>query len=1065
MALWDTPSRHIVENLSDDERNAFLESFGQDWERLIRKRLLWTQLETKQTEFRNLAPTGGNDAQAGRVFLDTFLTNLHAKSDSIPDAARFARVLRDRVRSIPFSEIWLDTTSLLLIDLKRSAPNPISTSIDWNILADLGSDLISRLAELTEKLLWNEFNKQRTPAELARYHFTTEQKRKESSNSSYTRFVGAMKDGGVTRLTDEYPVLADFLETLLVNWTESANELISRLWCDIDEIRSVFSIPKSLAVVGIKLSQGDHHLGLRTVAIIEFGSENTDQLRRIVYRPRSVALEKKYNEVIRQYVDIPGTTPLPTIEVLDRITHGYTAYCNRQVLADEERATFYFQSGRLLAVLFILGCSDCHFENLIATRNGLCLIDPETLFEARPKDHVGEASHFVLPPSDTRKLIDESVLRTGLVPYWIFEGERSRAIDISALGVDVPNGEAQEVLSWLFVNTDGMVPGYLSNPVTIPNSLPYTFGQTNLLNKYVEDLCTGFRAQLYQIAMNRDQWTGPSGIASQFEGLNKRVVHRATRVYESLRRGMFEPSRMKSRTLLSAHLEKLARAYLLADHKPDNFCLLYSEISQMQCLDIPFFSSSIGALDIVVPGRTDNLEGYFDDDGLRSCVRRINSIDGDFIDFQVSLVKGAIQSRGLSLNSAAFGTSRERLERARNPSHISDRRHPLTELERKSAGLAIADDLVKASMLGPDGQREWIGIDIARDLEKFSFGTIGASLYSGSLGVALFLASAEGKYHSIASDVVVSIVRLFLNTSSEQLERWLREQPSGLLGVGGVLVALHELRSLLPGLCEEIEGAQGRIIDLLCDQEASSRSAVDVLGGYSGLIGPLLSSGSQRALKLAGQLGNILVSQQNEDGSWSYFGGSSPLTGFSHGAAGVSSALGALSVRTESDFFRASALKGLSFEREKYNESERNWPDLRFSTEGKSFFCGWCNGAPGIALSRLILKRVGFRDSGLDEEIESALWTTAHDVCFMDHVCCGRFGRSVILREFGAFQEAEELERRVILHSSGLEPKYALAASSEGMVAVPGLFNGLSGIGMALLAPTRLIRIMSAGLI
>jgi lantibiotic modifying enzyme len=69
------------------------------------------------------------------------------------------------------------------------------------------------------------------------------------------------------------------------------------------------------------------------------------------------------------------------------------------------------------------------------------------------------------------------------------------------------------------------------------------------------------------------------------------------------------------------------------------------------------------------------------------------------------------------------------------------------------------------------------------------------------------------------------------------------------------------------------------------------------------------------------------------------------------------------------------------YERALFDETHRNWPDLRESSilkvatsgaEGPAFLQAWCHGAPGIGLSRLAMSRQ-VDDSFIRAEISAAL--------------------------------------------------------------------------------------------
>lgn len=100
----------------------------------------------------------------------------------------------------------------------------------------------------------------------------------------------------------------------------------------------------------------------------------------------------------------------------------------------------------------------------------------------------------------------------------------------------------------------------------------------------------------------------------------------------------------------------------------------------------------------------------------------------------------------------------------------------------------------------------------------------------------------------------------------------------------------------------------------------------------------------------------------------------------------------------------------------------------------------------------------------MKKEIQVGLEQSARSQCQLDDVCCGRFGRSTILRASGWIGEAVELEERALVLDGADKLRYSLGAEVDGIVGMPGLFNGLSGIGLSLSSPGVMVDLMSAGL-
>jgi lantibiotic modifying enzyme len=196
-----------------------------------------------------------------------------------------------------------------------------------------------------------------------------------------------------------------------------------------------------------------------------------------------------------------------------------------------------------------------------------------------------------------------------------------------------------------------------------------------------------------------------------------------------------------------------------------------------------------------------------------------------------------------------------------------------------------------------------------------------------------------------------------------------------------------------------------------------------------------------------------------------------PLTGFSHGVAGISWALLELAALTGETRFRTAALEGINYERSLFSAESGNWPDLRLNLQPKSdapqtspFTVAWCHGAPGIGLARLLCRR-HLDDPFLQTEIEVALSTTLTRGFGSNHsLCHGDLGNLELLLEAAAAfpdliwtTKAQQIAAG-ILHS--IEQNGWLCGNPLA-VESPGLMTGIAGIGYGLLRCADPLRVPS----
>jgi lantibiotic modifying enzyme len=271
---------------------------------------------------------------------------------------------------------------------------------------------------------------------------------------------------------------------------------------------------------------------------------------------------------------------------------------------------------------------------------------------------------------------------------------------------------------------------------------------------------------------------------------------------------------------------------------------------------------------------------------------------------------------------------------------------------------------------------------------------LGAELYSGTSGVALFLArlsvaTGERLYAQVAAAAVEQAL-----SRADSLQPGSRSGLyAGALGVAwaGVHVAA-EIDS--PRTVEACD----RLLRTL-HVETLDREGLDVTSGSAGAICALLDladrSGHDPALAAllhadALRHGERLLATARRDArgiSWPGPGQSQGLCGLSHGAAGFAWALQALYRATGHLPFRAAAEEALRYERSWFDPVEQNWPDLRSLDDDPtvaaalpvgggprrpSFMSAWCHGAPGIAMARLASSGLGSDEICLAEAAAAA---------------------------------------------------------------------------------------------
>jgi len=394
-----------------------------------------------------------------------------------------------------------------------------------------------------------------------------------------------------------------------------------------------------------------------------------------------------------------------------------------------------------------------------------------------------------------------------------------------------------------------------------------------------------------------------------------------------------------------------------------------------------------------------------------------------------------------------------------------------------AASCAVGDRLAETALRGA-GDVSWIGLNLVRQTQWILV-PLGLDLYDGVPGIALFLAylgsiSGRERYIALARAALATVRRRIDPVNRKKGFR----QIGGFVGWGGLLYTLAHLGVLWdePALLAEAHALVEELPKRIGQDED-----LDIISGAAGCIAGLLCvqscKPSSRLLEIARQCGeHLLASARPMPGGLGWrpsFASHAPLTGFSHGVAGISWALMELAAQTGDERFRTAASGGIAYERSLFSEGVGNWPDLRvhdtnprhLPTETPQFSVAWCHGAPGIGLARLLCRRLQ-NDPQLDGEIETALRTTmASGFGYNQCLCHGDLGNLDLLLEAARVWPDSSWGKEANRLAAGIHN----AISRDGWlcgnplaVESPGLMTGLAGIGYQLLRCAEPARLPSA---
>ena len=952
--------------------------------------------------------------------------------------------LRDNDKPIPYVHaVW----PIVKHELRRVQ---VEVGDHCNVEQSAWNDMGCALARQLSNVLRSSLNEQR-------------------AGTAYRTYCHHFVASGLVPFLSEFPVAGRAIATICEYWRHNASLLVRRIEGDRSVLAREFGVEPTSPLSRVEWGLSDPHRGGTSVAILTFGADAP----RVVYKPKDLGLEQEY-ETFRRTVmtafDRDGINPLDTDAVRDgrrtEITHvfavgdqyGYSLLVEHVPCDPERLPEFYRNAGRLMAMLHLLGASDCHFENLIAHREHLVLIDAETLFEVRPRTDVEQVRDH-LPEG-----MDDWILNVGMLPAPHAFAAGQDAVDISALGVESATGAADtEIRTWLAVNSDDVERGTVLDVMPQRHSLPVPVGVPNPLTMHADDLIEGF-GEMYRWFMKPEHRADLTRALRRFAGLRKRVVLRGTSVYAILQNRASSPRSLRSCLARGFELDRLSRSSLVHEQRTAMWDVFHAEIDAMERWDVPYFDIVLGDTNLVETHVS--IAGLIDRDGIAEAVDRLSRMSQQDLAWQSSLIGAAVS---LSDGPSPASTSHE---------------PPVVEAAE------ILTALRKTSLTDRVGAPTWLVLGVASRSGQMSLELAAPDLYGGQAGIAATL-FAQASVSDTADD------RTFAERAMQPLITMLgddgmrfrtqRDRGLGVAGYGGVLRLLWMLgnEGWFPPAADLLAAAVDHI-----DRDLIARdSSLDVIGGVAGSLGVVASFANRydTGKDLTAAMAGRLMQAQDAGGGWTLSGvgagrAGSPLTGLGHGASGMGLALLEAGVALEDEAMVAAGARALAYEDSVFDTDEGNWPDFRQPGDEQSFMLGWCAGAPGIGLARMRALEL------LPEHPDVLLWRRALELSAeataslelrpRDHVCCGNSGRAIALGLMGRSMQRPEwvatandlvvsIQARAVQDFGfSLGPGGIARAGYKTPHLMPSFMQGLAGIAFASLvgpSSTALVPLLVGG--
>lgn len=778
----------------------------------------------------------------------------------------------------------------------------------------------------------------------------------EQSKMGYSEFHAWLgSDEGRKTVTDRFPEMDRLLRLAAERRLTHATEALRHAHEDRRVLEEAFGIDGR--VVSLVPGLGDPHRAGKTVCFMAWEGGET-----LVYKPQEQSCAQVLEDLC-SLTDAKATFFGPVLpRTLVRPDHLWQERIEHtDINPDLGPAEYYRRFGRTAALLSMIGATDLHHENVIATAEGPVVIDIEALVSL-PSSGAPEGA------ASLAREVESSVLNTMLFPVR-FKGA-NLDVDLSAIGCVRPSSSRRlQTFQIVDAGSDQIKFEQISTVIEHGANVATIAGEHVDPRLYVEEVVAGFTEARERLNTHR---THIVRIIEQAEDCSVRHVVRPTYIYAKFLEASLHPAYLASRDDRVALLAKLPRRYRGVPMEASD-AMQREETDALADLDVPFFDVE------------------FDSRRLRSEGWRPVGADAQVSETPRSAALTAVQAffgrpsgRDGAYIRFALASSVDDVWEDRRPSRHRDGRCDNSSRPRLSDAPRWHESIRELVVEGNE-EPSWLTLKL--DGDGLRLGSVDVILHEGG-GLMLYLVEAE--HHDRLFGTGIDIGRAYSAATLEALPAFTTPQDySPFTGA---------LSSIITGLELRGRGASSARVPQLDtagggrDHEAESLMLedFDYLNGYGGYLANVTVYGELADLTRIGPSPGALLRRlmDLEQRSGEHQG---PL-GLAHGRLGRMTALSGVLPLDSPDGRTREYLNDFASAYLRHR-----WTDSALSeTTANS---GWCKGYAGVAFALVkLLQAVGCsRQSILDAigpEVERiASPDFSEDISF----CHGMAGRLAIL--------------------------------------------------------------------
>ena len=754
----------------------------------------------------------------------------------------------------------------------------------------------------------------------------------------------------------------------------------------------------------ISLFEGDLHAGNCVSSVLFLNGT------KLYYKPRGAANEKFIMSIISALDKMGLSIQIGIPAFIDRENYSWHFQVKPCDMKNSDSINeYYYNLGKIQALLYLLGAQDIIPDNLIVIGNCPYIIDCESVVSKKFKH---------LDSTKISAYLQSSVLETGILPDWMFNGANDRS----------------QISSVLFEFDDSN----FHLPKKEGKSYPITAETLQDLEKGFTDACNFMRAHKLDLL---------SYIYSyDFNFMRSRVLLHPTVIYSYILTEMVTPPYLHGSKNIEELIEPIIRkeSYGLL-----SIPLIHSVASQIEKGDIPYYFMYLNKNSLYTLPNDIVVDDWIpvESKGATIIAEKLSALSSKVQEEQLCMIDESV-----NFFLDVIGVSDTNKKRILPVGKDSIDRNVLWQaIER-------IEKEIRKRMIQIDNEIGFVCRTRNVYDGKFQVCLMNDSLYDGLLGVCLFYLTLFTYSHEQQHEKIALGIFRQLCENRDVAHIGVKKNEiaiSPLSGIMGLLYIMEtfpklyntsiyqsivkEVKELIP-ITTQFDYMSGLAGVILFTTQCKLMKETDKL--------IILKASGERLLQLAKNINGKMY--------WTYTDGNKivgekelNLGGFAHGSSSMATAMFLLYKQFGEIRYLEAFKHSLLHDRSFYSDKIQGWIDGRNTSYEED--CGsWCHGATGIALSRLILASEVFSDKIMMKELNVAIKQVEKRIGYNLSVCHGSMGNLEILHLLSMRNDTKALKW---VNSIAIEISKGqdVICGDDNRNSQVGLFMGFAGIGYQLL--------------